>query len=488
MRSVRVVFYLRMSTDKQETSIADQRKELAAHAKARSYSVVGEYVDEGISGDATEKRLAFQRMVADSGKKRFELILCWDQDRFGRFDPLEGGYWIKPIRDAGVQLETIAQGRIDWSDFASRLVWTITQEAKHAYLRTMSRDVVRGLRSAVESGVYPGMAPFGYRKQNKRLVLGPAEEVEIVRDIFAMKISGMGHRTIMNRLHDAGRIAPGTGEWYQGQVRYILARKTYTGNTYYGKVRGGKYSSQDSMIVVQGTHPAIITEETFEAAKASCKPGTVSYRHGRMVGALAGLMKCGNCGAPMYRFKYKNDYGYICSRYHRKRGCGFCKVMEGEALEIIAVRIRKSVGENEASLAKRIARLHVTNPKAASLPAMQKRLTELDQQISRAAERIVEVDDDILPAIKRKIAELRTKRQDVAAEIEALAPDQNFDPLATARRLIELPEMMRRMPAERVREMLGKAVSSITVLFEQQKRNCTRRFFDLIDIEVSLRL
>ena len=52
-----------------------------------------------------------------------EAVLCWDQDRFGRFDPLEAGYWIKPLRDAGIRLETVAQGRIDWEDFAGRIIF-----------------------------------------------------------------------------------------------------------------------------------------------------------------------------------------------------------------------------------------------------------------------------------------------------------------------------------------------------------------------------
>jgi len=65
-------------------------------------------VHDGISGDATEKRLDFQRMIADaSGRRDFEAILCWDQDRFGRFDSVEAGFWIHPLRKAGVKLVTV---------------------------------------------------------------------------------------------------------------------------------------------------------------------------------------------------------------------------------------------------------------------------------------------------------------------------------------------------------------------------------------------
>ena len=52
--------YLRVSTDKQETSIADQRQALRAYAKEHRYRIVREYVDDGISGDDTRSRVAFK--------------------------------------------------------------------------------------------------------------------------------------------------------------------------------------------------------------------------------------------------------------------------------------------------------------------------------------------------------------------------------------------------------------------------------------------
>jgi Resolvase, N terminal domain len=47
---VPAVAYLRMSSDKQETSIADQRTELLAYAAKGGFKIVKWYIDEGISG------------------------------------------------------------------------------------------------------------------------------------------------------------------------------------------------------------------------------------------------------------------------------------------------------------------------------------------------------------------------------------------------------------------------------------------------------
>ena len=91
--ATRAVSYYRVSTEKQEASIPAQRGEVEAYATKHGYTIIREYKDEGISGDATEKRVEFQKMLSDAKERGdFEVVLCWDQDRFGRFDPLEAGY------------------------------------------------------------------------------------------------------------------------------------------------------------------------------------------------------------------------------------------------------------------------------------------------------------------------------------------------------------------------------------------------------------
>jgi DNA invertase Pin-like site-specific DNA recombinase len=145
------VLYLRMSSDDQEQSIPSQRVELTKYAAKKGYTVVGEYLDEAISGDSTEKRSGFLAMRESAGSGQFAVILCWDQDRFGRFDPLDAGYWIYPFRRGGVRLETIAQGKIDWEDLTGQLIYSVNQ------LGT-DREITSGFR--FEKGYNEGMAFF----------------------------------------------------------------------------------------------------------------------------------------------------------------------------------------------------------------------------------------------------------------------------------------------------------------------------------------
>lgn len=53
------VAYLRMSSDKQDTSIPAQRDAIARLAKSGRFKLLREYVDAGISGDDTTRRVEF---------------------------------------------------------------------------------------------------------------------------------------------------------------------------------------------------------------------------------------------------------------------------------------------------------------------------------------------------------------------------------------------------------------------------------------------
>ena len=66
-----------MSNEKQDTSIEDQRFNLTRYAEKHGYKVLREYLDEAISGDATEKRtgfLAMREAVGSGGVRRHSLL------------------------------------------------------------------------------------------------------------------------------------------------------------------------------------------------------------------------------------------------------------------------------------------------------------------------------------------------------------------------------------------------------------------------------
>src|SRR4051794_1885266 len=98
------VGYARRSTDRQETSIPDQIKAVEQWAAEHGYKVLRWRVDDAVSGDDTERRHDFRKMIADAADGDFQAIVCWDRARFGRFDSIEFGYHVHQLRLAGVHL------------------------------------------------------------------------------------------------------------------------------------------------------------------------------------------------------------------------------------------------------------------------------------------------------------------------------------------------------------------------------------------------
>jgi DNA invertase Pin-like site-specific DNA recombinase len=138
----RACAYYRFSDDRQENSISRQRSQVEPYAAKNGYIIVKTYSDEGIPGDEEKRRKGFMQMMADAQQGRFAVILCDDRDRLGRWDSITSGYYVYQLRSAGVRLETVAQGRIKWDDFASRIVDAVLAESKKLESQATSRRVI----------------------------------------------------------------------------------------------------------------------------------------------------------------------------------------------------------------------------------------------------------------------------------------------------------------------------------------------------------
>jgi DNA invertase Pin-like site-specific DNA recombinase len=78
-----VAIYTRVSTAGQ--SCLAQETELRQIAARAGWRVVEVYSDHGISGAKSRKdRPAFDRLLKDGARRRFDLIACWSVDRLGR--------------------------------------------------------------------------------------------------------------------------------------------------------------------------------------------------------------------------------------------------------------------------------------------------------------------------------------------------------------------------------------------------------------------
>ncbi len=60
-----------------------QLSELREYASRRSWTITAEYVDQGVSG-SKESRPQLNLLTADAHRRKFDAVLVWKIDRFGR--------------------------------------------------------------------------------------------------------------------------------------------------------------------------------------------------------------------------------------------------------------------------------------------------------------------------------------------------------------------------------------------------------------------
>ncbi len=78
---MKVAIYARCSTSEQ--SVENQTLELRKFVQARGWTIYREYLDEGVSG-TRDKRPALDALIRDAKRRRFDVLVCWRLDRFGR--------------------------------------------------------------------------------------------------------------------------------------------------------------------------------------------------------------------------------------------------------------------------------------------------------------------------------------------------------------------------------------------------------------------
>ncbi|WP_436717443.1 recombinase family protein [Roseiconus lacunae] len=439
------VAYVRMSTDRQEKSPEQQRVEIKAYAAENGYRIIRWYEDLGISGDRTDKRVDFQEMIAAGSKGEFEAILCWNQDRFGRFDAIEAGRWIYPLREAGVHLATVTDGVIDWTSMAGRITYSVTQEGKHQFLSDLSKNIVRSMDQLAQAGKWvTGVPPLGYVvDEDQRLQLGDEADVALVQEIFRRYDSGESTRQITLWLKEQGIKSPKGKQWTSTGVASLLKNERYLGYLVYNQRTSSKYKSnvanpkgrmitlpRDQWTIVENTHPAIIDRETFDRVqerflsnRRKTQPNPTETT------ALSGVLQCGGCGSRMICDRSNGVPKYTCNSYWQRPGsCERYSVTEKNVLKLIIEKLRTEyfdkvlTGTNLNRLKKRMRELLGGTKAQSALKIAKAQAAKIDEQIEQARRRLVEVEPDMIRHVEARIRELEDQ-QDALAPVLAKAAE-----------------------------------------------------------------
>jgi putative DNA-invertase from lambdoid prophage Rac len=191
--TTRVALYARVSTSNGQQDPEMQLRELREYAKHRGLTIIGEYIDK-MTG-SKDSRPALNRLMADASQRKFDAVLVWKLDRFGRS--------LRHLVNAIADLEALGvafvslRDNLDLSTPSGRLMFQIIG-AMAEFERSLIQERVRaGLRNA--------------RSKGKRL--GRPRAVVDVSQIASLRASGVSWRAIAREL--------GVGE---GTVRRACAK------------------------------------------------------------------------------------------------------------------------------------------------------------------------------------------------------------------------------------------------------------------------
>ena len=104
----KAVIYARYSSDTQtEQSIEGQLRVCRQYAKANNILIVGTYIDRAMTG-TNDLRPDFQRMIKDSSKHQWDMVLVYKLDRFSR-NKYEMAIHRKHLKDNGVKILSVME-------------------------------------------------------------------------------------------------------------------------------------------------------------------------------------------------------------------------------------------------------------------------------------------------------------------------------------------------------------------------------------------
>jgi len=267
-----------MSTDKQENSITSQERVLRDYADKNNIKIIETYIDEGVSGRVAEKRPAFMRMIDDSAKDMFEIVLVYDSSRFAR-NLEESIVYKSMLKRNGVTLVSITEPTLD--DDSALITDAMLGALNEMYSRKLSRAVKRGMVDNAMKGKHQTPPPYGYSKADKKLIIVP-NEAEVVRFIFSLFLERLSWHSVAVYLNDMGVGKRKAYGWYSRDVKRMLLNPVYIGMLNFD---GNIYKGEHEAIIDKSVWDDV-QEIIVNKPKVRTRPPS-TYKHW-----LSGIMKC----------------------------------------------------------------------------------------------------------------------------------------------------------------------------------------------------
>lgn len=285
---LKVTFYARVSTDKdiQLNSLDNQVMYFKNLIKEnKSWTYVDGYVDEGISGTSVNKREDFLRMIDDSKKEMFDLILTKEISRFSR-STLDSIKYTQELLENNVGVLFLSDN-INTIMPDSELRLTIMASIAQEEVRKLSERVKFGMKRSIEKGKVLGNSVItGYKKNKGKLVIVP-NEAEMIKTIFELYATGEhGLSYISNYLYTKGFKTKKNGYIHTTTLKRIITNPKYKGFYCTNTIKYLDYKTKKQIRLPKsewivfdsnGEIPSIVTQELWDKANKVLESKTCGY-------------------------------------------------------------------------------------------------------------------------------------------------------------------------------------------------------------------
>lgn len=408
---MRAVIYARYSSDRQrEESIEGQLRECHAFAKANGMTVVSEYIDRALSASKeTEKRLDFLRMIKDSNKKLFDIVLVWKLDRFAR-SRYDSAHYKAILKKNGVKVISATERIGDGPE--GIILESMLEGMAEYYSAELSAKIHRGQTdNALKGRNNGGGIPLGYvlNKETQKLEIDELT-APIVKEILERYAAGDSITDIKDDLNRRGiKTSKGTA-FTHSTFKSLLSNRKYI----------GEYRYRD--IVIPGGVPAIVTEDVFNRVQARVQknkyaPAAAKAQEKYL---LTTKLFCGKCACMMVGESGTGRHGkvhhyYKCITAKRKKTCDK-KTVKKDWIEDLVVKQTMLMVMNDELMARLTDRLlELQGEDNYDLKLLQRQLGETEKGIENM---INAIQAGIITAsTKQRLESLEAEKADIEQRI-----------------------------------------------------------------------
>jgi DNA invertase Pin-like site-specific DNA recombinase/DNA-directed RNA polymerase subunit M/transcription elongation factor TFIIS len=395
---MKAVIYARYSSDGQrEESVEGQLRECKDYAERHNMTIVSTYIDRALSA-RTDDRPEFQKMVHDSAKKQFDVVLVWKLDRFSR-NRLDSATYRAILKRNGVKvvsaMENISEGP------EGIILEAMLDGMAEYYSAELSVKVKRGQKeNALKCKANGGAAPFGYKINTERHYEIDPLTAPIVLEIFTKYADGMTVREISDELNSRG-VFTNTKHKYASKSSFhnLLKNRRYIGEYRYGET------------VTPNGMPAIVPLDIFDQVqkrmvKNKHKPAAMKAVEEYI---LTTKLFCGKCGAMMVGVGGTSKTGkvhhyYKCGNVIYRKSCD-TKAVRKNWIEDHVISMTRETVFNDEKIVSQIAEAVVELQKRenTTIPLLQKQLKDIEKRIGNL---INSIEEGVANAsVKRRLDE-----------------------------------------------------------------------------------